>query len=176
MIQEKNYSLLVIESTQSSSERMIRAIGMRVTRQRVAVFDAVDSRPHASTAAVLAAVSMVLPSVSHQAVYDCLAHLTEAGLLRRIMFDGGAALYETRTHDNHHHVVCRVCGFVADVDCAVGVAPCLDACDAAGFIIDEAEITYRGLCLPCATERAACVAPVVQFTSDQSTPEEMPHG
>jgi Fe2+ or Zn2+ uptake regulation protein len=176
MTQENRYSLFVIDSTQSSTEQAIRSAGMRVTRQRIAVFDAVDAGPHASAAAVMTSVSSVLPGISHQAVYDCLAHLTEAGLLRRITFDGGAALYETRTHDNHHHVVCRVCGFVADVDCAVGDAPCLDACDAAGFIIDEAEVTYRGLCLPCATERATCVAPVFQFTPDQSTPEEMPHG
>lgn len=132
------------------SPDVIRAAGLRVTRQRVAVLDAVDTAPHASAAAVLAVVSDVLPGVSHQAVYDCLAHLTEAGLLRRIVFDGGAALYETRTRDNHHHFVCRACGLVADIDCAAGAAPCLDATGAAGFVIDEAEVTYRGLCAPCA--------------------------
>ena len=164
---------LVPESIFSAVDHVIRTAGMRVTRQRVAVYEAVDAGPHASAAAVLATVSTVLPGVSHQAVYDCLAHLTEAGLLRRIMFDGGAALYETRTHDNHHHVVCRACGFVADVDCAVGNAPCLDASGVAGFIIDEAEVTYRGLCLPCASTRA--VAPT-KFTPDPTTLEEMPHG
>ena len=129
---------------------LIRAAGLRVTRQRVAVMNAVDAGPHASATTVLAAVAAVLPGVSHQAVYDCLAHLTEAKLLRRITFGNGAALYETRTHDNHHHCVCRACGLVVDVDCAVGAAPCLDVADAAGFMIDEAEVTYRGLCATCA--------------------------
>lgn len=128
---------------------------MRVTRQRSAVFEAVDAAPHASAAAVLAAVSPVLPGVSHQAVYDCLAHLTEGGLLRRITVDGGPARYETRTHDNHHHLVCRACGLVADIDCAVGTAPCLEAADATGFLIDEAEVTYRGLCAQCGADRSA---------------------
>ena len=132
------------------SANVIRAAGLRVTRQRVAVLEAVEAEPHASAGTVLAAVSAKLPGVSHQAVYDCLAHLTDAGLLRRITVDGGPALYETRTHDNHHHCVCRACGLVVDVDCAVGAAPCLDVADAAGFVIDEAEITYRGLCAPCA--------------------------
>ncbi len=132
---------------------LIRAAGLRVTRQRVAVLDAVHTAPHASAAAVLATVAAVLPGVSHQAVYDCLADLSGAGLLRRLTVDGGAALYETRTHDNHHHVVCRGCALVVDVDCVVGAAPCLDASDAAGFVIDEAEVTYRGWCPSCA---AAC--------------------
>ncbi len=126
---------------------------MRVTRQRIAVLDTVDARLHASAATVLAGVSMVLPEVSHQAVYDCLAHLTDAGLLRRLIIDGGPAIYETRTRDNHHHCVCRACGLIVDVDCAVGTAPCLDAGDAAGFIIDEAEVTYRGICRSCSTVR-----------------------
>ncbi len=102
----------------------------------------------------MALVGSVLPDVSHQAVYDCLAQLTDAGLLRRLTVDGGAALYETRIGDNHHHCVCRSCGLVVDVDCAVGAAPCLDPLDAAGFVIDEAEVTYRGLCGPCAANRA----------------------
>ena len=128
---------------------LIRDAGMRITRQRAAVLDAVTAHPHSSAGTVLAAVTATLPRVSHQAVYDCLAHLTEAGLLRRIMIDGGPALYETRTRDNHHHCVCRGCGLVVDVDCAVGAAPCLDPSDAAGFVIDEAEVTWRGLCAPC---------------------------
>lgn len=132
---------------------LIGSAGMRITRQRVAVLDAVDAKPHASAAAVLATASVVLPGVSHQAVYDCLADLTRAGLLRRIVIDGGPAIYETRTHDNHHHCVCRACGLVVDVDCATGTAPCLDVTDAAGFVIDEAEITYRGLCETCASSR-----------------------
>ena len=146
------------------SEARIRHAGLRVTRQRAAVLDAVAAAPHASAAAVLAAVSAFLPSVSHQAVYDCLAHLTEVGLLRRLMVDGGPALYETRTRDNHHHLVCRGCGLVVDVDCARGAAPCLDPVDAAGFVVDEAEVTYRGLCAACAHHPSP----------DQ--PGEVPHG
>jgi Fe2+ or Zn2+ uptake regulation protein len=130
-------------------EGLIRAVGLRVTRQRVAVLHAVRAKPHTNAATVLAIVSEVLPGVSHQAVYDCLAHLTDAGLLRRLVMDGGSAIYEARTHDNHHHCVCRACGLVVDMDCAVGVAPCLDPADAAGFVIDEAEVIYRGLCRSC---------------------------
>lgn len=137
------------------SVSLISAAGLRITRQRVAVLDAVDAKPHASAAAVLATASAGLPGVSHQAVYDCLADLTRAGLLRRIVIDGGPAIYETRTHDNHHHCVCRACGLVIDVDCAAGAAPCLNVADAAGFVIDEAEITYRGLCATCASARGA---------------------
>ena len=147
------------------SSNLIRDAGLRVTRQRVAVLDAVDAGPHASAAAVLATVSAVLPSVSHQAVYDCLAHLTDAGLLRRFVVDGGPALYETRTHDNHHHFVCRACGHIADVDCAAGAAPCLDIADAAGFVVDEAEITYRGLCRSCAATPAESVSSSLNLNS-----------
>lgn len=143
-----------MESAAQNAERMIRATGWRVTRQRVAVLDAVMAKPHANAAAVLAIVSAVLPGVSHQAVYDCLAHLTEAGLLRRLTLDGGPAIYEARTHDNHHHCMCRACGLVVDVDCAVGAAPCLDPADSAGFVIDEAEVIYRGLCRSCFAARS----------------------
>ena len=127
----------------------IRSAGLRVTRQRVAVLDAVACRPHVSAAAVLTDVAAVLPDMSHQAVYNCLAHLAEAGLLRRFICDGGPMLYETRTRDNHHHFVCRTCSLVVDVDCAIGSAPCLDAELAEGFLIDEAEVTYRGFCPDC---------------------------
>ena len=140
----------MFESSPIVAESAIRAAGMRVTRQRVAVLDVVGSQPHADAAVVLAGVSRILPGISHQAVYDCLAHLTAAGLLRRLVMDGRPAIYETRTHDNHHHCVCRGCGLVVDVDCAVGAAPCLDASDVAGFVIDEAEVIYRGLCPSCA--------------------------
>lgn len=154
------------------AEKSIRDVGIRVTRQRVAVLDAVRAGPHASAAAVLATVASVLPGVSHQAVYDCLADLTDAGLLRRLMVDGGPALYETRTHDNHHHCVCRSCGVVVDVDCAAGTVPCLDAVGAPGFIIDEAEVTYRGLCATCVAARGAAADPVSTF----DTSWEITHG
>ncbi len=162
----------MIDSPQLSADEAIRAAGLRVTRQRIAVFDAVEAEPHASASAVLVAVSTVLPGVSHQAVYDCLANMTDAGLLRRFIIDGGPARYETRTHDNHHHFVCRICGFTADIDCAVGAAPCLDPIDAVGFVIDEAEVTYRGLCAACATARAS----VADFISNLATQEENPNG
>lgn len=142
-----------------ASQAVIRTAGLRITRQRVAVLDAVGASPHASAAAVLAAVSVGLPGVSHQAIYDCLAHLTDAGLLRRMVVDGGPAVFETRTHDNHHHCICRGCGLIVDVDCATGSAPCLDVVDAYGFAIDEAEITYRGLCPSCRATPAAGCAP-----------------
>ncbi len=161
----------MIESLVRQSDTMLRTAGLRVTRQRVAVLDAVHQAPHASAAAVLASVAVAVPGISHQAVYDCLADLTEAGLLRRLMVDGGPALFETRTDDNHHHCVCRACGLVVDVDCATGSAPCLDVMDAAGFVIDEAEVTYRGLCKPCATAK--------NLESDNSAtnlPEESKNG
>lgn len=142
------------------SPASLRATGLRVTRQRLAVLEAVHAGPHVSAAAVLGAVSRVLPSISHQAVYDCLADLTAVGLLRRIALDGGPARYETRTRDNHHHCVCRACGLVVDVDCATGAAPCLAVADAAGFVIDEAEVTYRGLCARCVAARAALPDPL----------------
>ncbi|HEY0204458.1 MAG TPA: Fur family transcriptional regulator [Acetobacteraceae bacterium] len=137
------------------SEKLIRAAGLRVTRQRIAVLDAVEAKPHTTAATLLAIVSVVLPGVSHQAVYDCLAHLTDAGLLRRLTMDGRPAIYETRTHDNHHHCVCRACGLVVDVDCAIGAAPCLGLADAMDFVIDEAEVIYRGLCRSCHAARSA---------------------
>ena len=140
----------MLPATRPSSDIAIRDAGLRVTRQRVAVLDAVATHPHSNAGAVLALVLGNLPGTSQQAVYDCLAHLTEAGLLRRLVIDGAPAAFETRTHDNHHHCVCRRCGLVVDVDCAVGAAPCLTASDAAGFVIDEADVIYRGLCATCA--------------------------
>lgn len=130
----------------------IRAAGLRVTRQRVAVLAAVARRPHASAAAVLDDVGAVLPDVSHQAVYDGLAQLAAAGLLRRMVVDGGPMLFETRTRDNHHHFICRACDAVFDVDCAVGAAPCLQAAGVPGFVVDEAEVLYRGFCPACAAQ------------------------
>ena len=149
------YIQAMSDAAVQNSGRLIRAAGLRVTRQRVAVLDAVRAKPHTDATTMLAIVSAILPGVSHQAVYDCLAHLTEAGLLRRLIMDGGPAIYETRTHDNHHHCVCRACGLVVDVDCAIGAAPCLNLADAADFVIDEAEVIYRGLCRSCFAARSA---------------------
>jgi Fur family ferric uptake transcriptional regulator len=128
---------------------MLRTAELRVTRPRLAVLSAVHTHPHADTESIIGAVRGELPAVSHQAVYDCLHRLTDAGLLRRIQPLGSVARYEARVGDNHHHVVCRSCGTIADVDCAIGEAPCLTASDASGFAIDEAEVIYWGLCPAC---------------------------
>jgi Fur family ferric uptake transcriptional regulator len=116
------------------------------------VLASVHDRPHADTDSIIGAVRDRLPSVSHQAVYDSLRALTDAGLLRRIQPAGSVARYEARVGDNHHHLVCRSCGTVVDVDCAVGEVPCLTADDDHGFVIDEAEVTYWGLCPSCAAQ------------------------
>lgn len=120
-----------------------------MTRPRVAVLTAVQKHPHADTTSLLAAVRGEIGDVSHQAVYNVLDALTAAGLLRRIQPQGSVARYEARTGDNHHHVVCRTCGAVADVDCAVGHAPCLTASNDHGFVVDEAEVVYWGVCATC---------------------------
>jgi Fur family transcriptional regulator, stress-responsive regulator len=130
-------------------ERVLRDAGLRVTRPRVAVLTAVHGRPHADTDSIIGAVRDDLGDVSHQAVYDVLRALTNAGLLRRIQPSGSVARYESRTGDNHHHIVCRSCGVIADVDCAVGDTPCLTAADDHDFTIDEAEVIYWGLCPDC---------------------------
>jgi Fur family ferric uptake transcriptional regulator len=130
---------------------LLRNSALRVTRPRVAVLDAVHAHPHADTDTIFGAVRVGLPDVSRQAVYDVLAALTDAGLLRRIQPSGSVARYESRVSDNHHHVVCRSCGTIADVDCAVGDAPCLTAASDHGFVLDEAEVIYWGLCPDCST-------------------------
>ena len=137
-------------STAGAQQLRLREAGLRVTRPRVAVLDAVTEIPHADTDAIIGAVRRELPAVSHQAVYDSLRALTDAGLVRRIQPLGSVARYESRVGDNHHHVVCRSCGVIADVDCAVGETPCLTASDAGGFVVDEAEVIYWGLCPRCA--------------------------
>ena len=135
-------------------ERRLRDAALRVTRPRVAVLAAVHDYPHADTDTIGRAVRERLGEVSHQAVYDVLRALTAAGLLRRIQPSGSVARYESRVGDNHHHVVCRSCGAIEDVDCAVGTAPCLEAVEDHGFTIDEAEVTYWALCPDCAPESA----------------------
>jgi len=133
---------------------MLRGAALRVTRPRVAVLGAVHGYPHADTETIIGAVRSDLPEVSHQAVYDSLHVLTTAGLVRRIQPSGSVARYESRVGDNHHHVVCRSCGVIADVDCAVAETPCLTASDDRGYSIDEAEVIYWGLCPGCATAAA----------------------
>ena len=134
---------------------MLRGVALRVTRPRVAVLSAVHDHPHADTDAIIGVVRADLGAVSHQAVYDVLRALTAAGLVRRIEPPGSVARYEARVGDNHHHVLCRSCGAVADVDCAVGDIPCLTASDDHGFTIDEAEVIYWGICPGCSTAISA---------------------
>ncbi len=135
-------------------ERMLRTASLHVTRPRVAVLAAVHDHPHSDTASVVTLVRQDLGKVSQQAVYDVLHALTAVGLVRRIQPIGHPARYEARVGDNHHHAVCRVCGDIADVACAVGHAPCLTA-DGSDFQIDEAEVTYWGRCPDCAAAPAA---------------------
>jgi Fur family transcriptional regulator, stress-responsive regulator len=134
-------------------QQLLRAAQLRVTRPRVAVLAAVHEDPHADTDAIIRASRRALPSVSHQAVYDVLRTLSEAGLVRRIQPAGATARYEARVDDNHHHVVCRSCGAIADVDCVVGHAPCLTASDDLGFLVDEAEVVFWGSCPTCTADR-----------------------
>ena len=138
-------------TTRLDVKQQLREAALRVTRPRMAVLTAVFEHPHADTESIIGVVRQELGEVSHQAVYDVLRALTAAGLVRRIQPSGSVARYESRVGDNHHHVVCRSCGVVADVDCAVDTTPCLTASDDHGFAIDEAEVTYWGLCLECST-------------------------
>ncbi|WFE23783.1 Fur family transcriptional regulator [Solwaraspora sp. WMMD937] len=138
----------------SDLEAQLRAASLRVTRPRLAVLAALHDRPHVDTDTVLDLVRADHPTVSHQAIYDVLRVLTDAGLVRRIQPAGATARYERRVGDNHHHLVCRCCGAITDVDCAVGSAPCLTASDDHGFVVDEAEVVYWGTCPGCTATSA----------------------
>jgi Fur family transcriptional regulator, stress-responsive regulator len=138
------------------ARRRLRAVGLRVTRPRLAVLAEVAAHPHADVEAIGAGARARLGSLSTQAVYDVVHALTAAGLLRRIEPAGSPARFELDTGDNHHHLVCRLCRQIVDVECAIGRAPCLQASDDAGYLVDEAEVTYWGLCGACqAALRAA---------------------
>lgn len=136
-------------------EHRLRESALRVTSPRLAVLSAVHDNPHADTESIIEVVRGSLGAVSNQAVYDVLKALTNVGLIRRIQPQGTVARYETRVGDNHHHVVCRSCGAIADVDCTIGHAPCLTASDDHGFSIDEAEVVYWGLCAGCSKKRSS---------------------
>jgi Fur family ferric uptake transcriptional regulator len=133
----------------------LRGVGLRVTAARVALLETVRSGDHLDAEAIAAGVRDRVGHVSLQAVYEALHALAAAGLIRRIEPAGSPTRYEGRVMDNHHHVVCRSCGVVADVDCATGEAPCLTASDDHGFSIDEAEVVYWGLCPDCSTARSS---------------------
>jgi Fur family ferric uptake transcriptional regulator len=137
---------------QSEVSERLRAAGMRVTNTRIAVYEELLDSGHEDADAIARRVAVRLGGVSRQTVYDALGVLCEIGLVRRIEPAGSpAALYETRVADNHHHVVCRACGKVADIDCVTGQAPCLDSSATQGFVVDEAEVTFWGLCPDCQT-------------------------
>jgi Fur family transcriptional regulator, stress-responsive regulator len=148
-------------------ERALRAAGLRVTRPRVAVLDAVHAEPHLDTRALISAARARLGAVSHQAVYDVLRALEDNGLVRRIQPEGSGARYEARVGDNHHHLVCRDCGAIADVDCTTGAAPCLTPSADAGFVIDEAEVLFWGRCSSCAAAPPHAPSP---RTAQRGTP------
>lgn len=141
--------------TKTDVEDLLRGAALRVTRPRIAVLTAVHEHPHADTESIIGVVRADLGEVSTQAVYDVLRALTSARLVRRIEPSGSVARYESRVGDNHHHVVCRACGSIADVDCAVGYTPCLVASDDHGYAIDEAEVVYWGLCPDCSAAQSA---------------------
>jgi Fe2+ or Zn2+ uptake regulation protein len=130
---------------------LLRTADLRVTRPRIAVLQAVGANPHSDTETIFEAVRTTLPNMCRQTVYDVLNALTDAGMLRRIQLPGSVARYECRVGDNHHHSVCRSCGAIADVDCAVGEAPCMNASHHNGFHLEEAEVIYWGLCPDCFT-------------------------
>jgi Fe2+ or Zn2+ uptake regulation protein len=142
-------------SQSPSAAEELRGAGLRVTAARVALLETVRHGDHLDVDAIAAGGRERLGHVSLQAVYEALHALTEAGLVRRIEPTGSPARFEGRIGDNHHHLVCRSCGLVADVDCAVGDAPCLTASDDRGFSIDEAEVIYWGLCPSCSTARSS---------------------
>ena len=147
---------------------LLRQRGYRVTGQRLAVLRVVSARPHLTADAVADAVRAELGAISLQAVYDVLGVLVEVGLIRRIQPAGSAARFEARVSDNHHHVICRVCGSTADVDCAVGSAPCLTPFDDMGYVIDEAEVNYWGICPHC-KRAAADGANRISTTAEEGT-------
>ncbi len=137
-------------ATPLDPDALLRQHGVQVTAQRLAVLRAASERSHSTADDIDKVVRAEIGAISRQAVYDALAVLTEKGLLRRIQPAGSPARYEDRVGDNHHHIVCRACGQMGDVDCAVGHAPCLTAADDLGYEIDEAEVIYWGSCPECA--------------------------
>ena len=139
-----------MSETPVDNDALLRRHGLHVTAQRLAVLRAVSDGPHRAADDVYNVVRAEIGAVSRQAVYDALAVLTDKGLLRRIQPAGSPARYENRVGDNHHHLICRSCNRMVDVDCAVGDTPCLTAADDSGYAIDEAEVTYWGRCPECA--------------------------
>jgi Fe2+ or Zn2+ uptake regulation protein len=146
---------------------LLRQHGLQITPQRLAVLRVVAAHPHIAADSVAEAVKAEIGAISRQSVYNALGVLVEKGALRRIQPTGSPALFETRVGDNHHHLICRECGQVVDVDCAVGEAPCLQASDDRGYEIDEAEVVYWGRCPECQA-RAASAHPTLQHDHEDS--------
>ena len=149
--------------SRETSGALLRRHGLQVTAQRLAVLRAVSDRPHSTADDIYTVVRAEIGAISRQAVYDALTALTDKGVFRRIQPAGSPARYENRVGDNHHHLVCRTCSRMVDVDCAVGDTPCLTAADDSGYEIDEAEVTYWGRCPGCAA--------VISEDSDQTERE-----
>jgi Fe2+ or Zn2+ uptake regulation protein len=135
--------------TPLGNDALLRRHGLQVTAQRLAVLRAMSDRPHSSADDIYSVVRAEIGAISRQAVYDALAALTDKGLIRRIQPAGSPARYENRVGDNHHHLICRTCSRMIDVNCAVGYTPCLTAADDSGYEIDEAEVIYWGRCPEC---------------------------
>ena len=136
------------------NDALLRRHGLQVTAQRLAVLRAVSDRPHSTADDIANVVRAEIGAISRQAVYDALGALTDRALLRRIQPAGSPARYEDRVDDNHHHLICRTCSRMVDVDCAVGYTPCLTAADGSGYEIDEAEVIYWGRCPECVAAAA----------------------
>lgn len=148
----------------------LRGAGLRVTGPRVATLRVLDASPHVAADEIASAVRRDLGTVSTQAVYDVLRALADAGLVRRIEPAGSSARYETRAGDNHHHLVCRICGAIEDVDCAVDVVPCLTPSERHGYEVDEAEVIYWGTCPACRAAATAALAPVAALRTPPAPP------
>jgi len=141
---------MTVQPLSNSADDAIRAAGLRVTESRRAVFDALRARPHAKADDVLARVLPSVPGTSLQSVYNALSDFADAGLVRRIEPAGHPGLFELRTGDNHHHLICTECGAITDVDCAIGEAPCLTPSEDHGYVVRVAEVTFWGTCSRCA--------------------------
>ena len=141
-------------------DQLLRHHGLQVTAQRLAIMRALSTRPHVTADELTDDVRAVIGTISRQAVYDTLGILVDKNLIRRIQPAGSSARYEDRVGDNHHHLICRGCGEMFDIDCAVGATPCLTADDDHGFEIDEAEVVYWGRCPTCRTSTRAARRPV----------------
>ncbi len=158
------------------SAEVLRQHGVQATAQRLAVLRAVSAQPHVTADGAADIARIEIGAISRQAVYDALAVLVEKGLIRRIQPEGSAARYEDRVDDNHHHLICRLCGRLVDVDCAVGSAPCLTAANDMGYDIDEAEVAYWGRCPQCQDDagEASRLETTVRRPQNDIAPHESP--